>query len=32
VRAIDGEPGNFKITTAEDLARAEAAVSEFVRG
>ena len=29
VRAIDGEPGNFKITTPEDLARAEATVSEL---
>ena len=32
VRAIAGEPGNFKITTAEDLARAEAVVSELARG
>jgi 2-C-methyl-D-erythritol 4-phosphate cytidylyltransferase len=32
VRAIGGEPGNFKITTPEDLARAEAAVSELARG
>jgi 2-C-methyl-D-erythritol 4-phosphate cytidylyltransferase len=23
VRAVAGEPGNFKITTVEDLARAE---------
>ncbi len=26
VRAVDGEPGNFKITTTEDLERAERAV------
>lgn len=32
VRAIDGEPGNLKITTAKDLARAEAIVSESARG
>jgi 2-C-methyl-D-erythritol 4-phosphate cytidylyltransferase len=32
VRAIAGEPGNFKITTAEDLARAEAVVSDLARG
>jgi len=32
VRAIAGEPGNFKITTAEDLVRAEAVVSELARG
>jgi 2-C-methyl-D-erythritol 4-phosphate cytidylyltransferase len=25
VRVVPGEPGNFKITSAEDLARAEAA-------
>lgn len=27
VRAVEGDPGNFKITTAEDLARAEAALA-----
>jgi 2-C-methyl-D-erythritol 4-phosphate cytidylyltransferase len=27
VRAVRGEPGNFKITTPEDLARAEAALA-----
>jgi 2-C-methyl-D-erythritol 4-phosphate cytidylyltransferase/2-C-methyl-D-erythritol 2,4-cyclodiphosphate synthase len=32
VRAIVGEPGNFKITTAEDLARAEALLAELARG
>lgn len=32
VRAIDGEPWNFKVTTAEDLARAEAVVAELARG
>jgi 2-C-methyl-D-erythritol 4-phosphate cytidylyltransferase len=32
VRAIDGEPGNFKVTTAVDLARAEAVVAELARG
>lgn len=32
VRAIAGEPGNFKITTAEDLARAEATLAELARG
>jgi 2-C-methyl-D-erythritol 4-phosphate cytidylyltransferase len=33
VRAIPGEPGNFKITTVEDLARAEAALAaELARG
>ncbi|HET7236993.1 MAG TPA: 2-C-methyl-D-erythritol 4-phosphate cytidylyltransferase [Actinomycetota bacterium] len=32
VRAIAGEPGNFKITTAEDLARAEAVALELARG
>lgn len=32
VRAIAGEPGNFKITTAEDLARAEAIALELARG
>jgi len=25
IRVVPGEPGNFKITSAEDLARAEAA-------
>lgn len=32
VRAIDGDPGNFKITTAEDLARAELLAAELARG
>jgi 2-C-methyl-D-erythritol 4-phosphate cytidylyltransferase len=32
VRAIAGEPGNFKITTAEDLARAETIALELARG
>ncbi len=32
VRAIDGEPGNFKITTAQDLARAEAILAEQSHG
>jgi 2-C-methyl-D-erythritol 4-phosphate cytidylyltransferase len=32
VRAIPGEPGNFKITTGEDLARAEAIALELARG
>jgi 2-C-methyl-D-erythritol 4-phosphate cytidylyltransferase len=32
VRAIRGEPGNFKITTAEDLRRAESALAEQRRG
>lgn len=32
VRMVPGEPGNFKITTDEDLARAEAVVSELARG
>ncbi|MGZ8606718.1 MAG: 2-C-methyl-D-erythritol 4-phosphate cytidylyltransferase [Actinomycetota bacterium] len=32
VRAIPGEDGNFKITTSEDLVRAEAAWSELARG
>jgi 2-C-methyl-D-erythritol 4-phosphate cytidylyltransferase/2-C-methyl-D-erythritol 2,4-cyclodiphosphate synthase len=32
VRAIVGEPGNFKITTAEDLGRAEALLAELARG
>jgi 2-C-methyl-D-erythritol 4-phosphate cytidylyltransferase len=32
LRAIAGEPGNFKITTAEDLARAEAIALELARG
>ncbi len=31
VRAVAGDPGNFKITTAEDLARAEPLVSELAR-
>jgi 2-C-methyl-D-erythritol 4-phosphate cytidylyltransferase len=31
VRAIPGEPGNFKITTAEDLARAESILAELER-
>jgi 2-C-methyl-D-erythritol 4-phosphate cytidylyltransferase len=31
VRAIPGEPGNFKITTAEDLRRAESALGELGR-
>jgi 2-C-methyl-D-erythritol 4-phosphate cytidylyltransferase len=29
VRAIAGEPGNFKVTTAEDLARAEAVLARL---
>jgi 2-C-methyl-D-erythritol 4-phosphate cytidylyltransferase len=32
VRAVAGEAGNFKITTIEDLARAEAAVADRVDG
>jgi 2-C-methyl-D-erythritol 4-phosphate cytidylyltransferase len=32
VRAVPGEPGNFKITTAEDLERAESALAEAGRG
>jgi len=32
VRTVPGEPGNFKITTAEDLARAEAIALELARG
>jgi 2-C-methyl-D-erythritol 4-phosphate cytidylyltransferase len=32
VRAVDGEPGNFKITTPQDLARAEAVLAEQSRG
>ena len=32
VRAVPGEPGNFKITTPEDLARAEAIALELARG
>jgi 2-C-methyl-D-erythritol 4-phosphate cytidylyltransferase len=28
VRAVPGDPANFKVTTAEDLARAEALLSE----
>jgi 2-C-methyl-D-erythritol 4-phosphate cytidylyltransferase len=29
---VAGEAGNFKITTVEDLARAEAAVADRVDG
>jgi 2-C-methyl-D-erythritol 4-phosphate cytidylyltransferase len=32
VRAVDGEPGNFKITTPQDLARAEAILAEQPHG
>jgi 2-C-methyl-D-erythritol 4-phosphate cytidylyltransferase len=32
VRTISGDPGNFKITTAEDLARAELVATELARG
>jgi 2-C-methyl-D-erythritol 4-phosphate cytidylyltransferase len=32
VRAVDGEPGNFKITTPEDLARAEAVLAGHSHG
>ena len=32
VRTVLGEPGNFKITTPEDLARAEAIALELARG
>jgi len=32
VRTVPGEPANFKITTAEDLARAERSIEEAVRG
>jgi 2-C-methyl-D-erythritol 4-phosphate cytidylyltransferase/2-C-methyl-D-erythritol 2,4-cyclodiphosphate synthase len=32
VRAIDGEPGNFKVTMREDLARAVAAVAGRTQG
>jgi 2-C-methyl-D-erythritol 4-phosphate cytidylyltransferase len=32
VRTIPGDPGNFKITTAEDLARAELVARELARG
>ena len=32
VRTIAGEPRNFKITTAEDLARAELVATELARG
>ena len=32
VKAVAGEPDNFKITTAEDLARAEALAKEMARG
>jgi 2-C-methyl-D-erythritol 4-phosphate cytidylyltransferase len=32
VRTIPGDPGNFKVTTAEDLARAELVAKELARG
>jgi len=32
VRTVPGEPGNFKITTPEDLARAETIALELARG
>ena len=32
VRAITGEPGNFKVTTPEDLERAERVALELARG
>ncbi len=32
VRTVPGEPANFKITTAEDLARAERLLEEAIRG
>lgn len=32
VRAVPGEPGNFKVTTAEDLRRAEAFAAGALRG
>jgi 2-C-methyl-D-erythritol 4-phosphate cytidylyltransferase len=32
VRAIEGEVANVKITTPEDLARAETLVAELARG
>ena len=32
VRTVPGEPGNFKITTPQDLARAEAIALELARG
>jgi 2-C-methyl-D-erythritol 4-phosphate cytidylyltransferase len=32
VRVVPGEPGNFKITTPEDLARAESHAGELTRG
>ncbi len=32
VRAVPGEPGNFKVTTEEDLRRAEAVAAEARRG
>lgn len=32
VRTIPGDPGNFKITSAEDLARAELVATELARG
>lgn len=32
VRAVAGEPGNFKVTTSEDLARAALVAAELARG
>ena len=32
VRTVPGEPGNFKITTADDLGRADAIALELARG
>ncbi len=32
VRAVPGEPGNFKVTTIDDYVRAELAASEGLRG
>lgn len=32
VRTVSGEPGNFKITTSDDLARAEKVALELARG
>ena len=32
VRTIPGDPGNFKITTAEDLTRADLVATELARG
>jgi len=32
VRTVPGEPGNFKITTADDLGRADVIASELARG